>query len=73
MEVLVSLNADLTRFCPPFGGIQVEIFVEVAETNVPIAAAKAWTDGEIDVLHCGRVCLFLRETGQVLGAQCTGR
>ena len=56
MKMLVRLIAYPTRFHPPFCGIQVEIFVEVTDTNVPIAAAKAWTDGEIDVLHCGRTC-----------------
>lgn len=65
MKVLMSLNPDLARFCPPFDGVQVEIFVEVTETNVPIAAAKAWTDGEVYCIAVGRV--YLRDTGQVFG------
>lgn len=60
MKVRVSLSADLSRFGPPFRGIQVEVFVEVTETNVPIAAAKAWTDGEMCCIAVGG-CVRLRE------------
>ena len=59
---VTSLNADLPPCCSPIRGIQVEIFVEVTETNVQVAAAEAWTDGETCCMAVGHC--YVREAGE---------
>lgn len=49
-----------TRFSTPARNIvnvQVEIYVEVTDTSVPISAAVAWTDGEENP-NTASICRF---------------